>query len=180
MSDYVLTDSDELRHYGVIGMKWGVHRAKKKGTKYEYKSHSTKKYERKAAKAWKKHMKYDEDSRYKAKNDNQHAKYEAKAAKYANKYDKMENRRKRSAEHDKRMFKLSQKAELGKEVAKYLLVGGLGATSYMRMKASGKMSKGKAAATTALMYGLVAPVSTPIAGYVSKSNYIRQDERKKR
>lgn len=42
--------NDELYHYGVLGMKWGVHRARKKGSAYSYKSHKTKKYERQAEK----------------------------------------------------------------------------------------------------------------------------------
>ena len=45
------TNQDELYHYGVIGMKWGIHRAAKKGATYTYKSHGTKKYEKKAARA---------------------------------------------------------------------------------------------------------------------------------
>lgn len=42
--------NNELKHYGTIGMKWGVRRARKKGTTYTYKSHGTKKYAKKAAK----------------------------------------------------------------------------------------------------------------------------------
>lgn len=57
MSDYVYYNGrlyncdSELYHYGVLGMKWGIHRADKKGTTYIYKSHGTKKYEKKAARA---------------------------------------------------------------------------------------------------------------------------------
>lgn len=36
----------ELCHYGVLGMKWGQHRARKRGGTYSYKSHGTKKFEK--------------------------------------------------------------------------------------------------------------------------------------
>lgn len=42
--------NNELRHYGILGMKWGIHRARKKGTTYQYKGMYTKNYERMAKK----------------------------------------------------------------------------------------------------------------------------------
>lgn len=41
---------DELKHCGVIGMKWGMHKAAKRGEEYHYKSMVTKHDEKKAAK----------------------------------------------------------------------------------------------------------------------------------
>ena len=40
------TKNDELMHYGVLGMKWGIHRAVKKGQTYTYKSHGQKNMKR--------------------------------------------------------------------------------------------------------------------------------------
>ena len=30
----------ELYHYGVLGMKWGIRKARKRGMEYQYKSHA--------------------------------------------------------------------------------------------------------------------------------------------
>lgn len=43
--------SNELMHYGVLGMKWGIHKAKQNGTTYEYKSFGQKRAEKKYQKA---------------------------------------------------------------------------------------------------------------------------------
>ena len=45
-----LSNNDELYHYGVIGMKWGIRKAKKQGLTYNYKSTAQKHYEKKVAK----------------------------------------------------------------------------------------------------------------------------------
>lgn len=46
----IITRDDELMHYGVLGMKWGMHRAAMRGQEYHYKSMVTKHDEKKAAK----------------------------------------------------------------------------------------------------------------------------------
>ena len=45
------TRCNELCHYGVLGMKWGIRKARKNGTTYTYKSHGQKKMEKKLANA---------------------------------------------------------------------------------------------------------------------------------
>lgn len=54
MNEFIITrdgDSNEIKHYGVLGMKWGVHRASKK-----YNKATTKEGRTKASNELKKHM----------------------------------------------------------------------------------------------------------------------------
>lgn len=85
MSDCEYTD--DLRHYGVVGMKWGVHRAQRKQAANERLKKKALEYDRKSAKFTKKaeqqHNKHDlEGSNRKAV---KAATYDAKSAKVAKK-----------------------------------------------------------------------------------------------
>ena len=102
MSEYIRMPDGELKHYGVVGMKWGIRRAQKKGTTYTYKSHGTKVYEKKANKA-----------RIKGNLE--------KAAKY-DKYAK------RSKELDSKMQDYASKLSTGKTIAQSFLLNSRGYT----------------------------------------------------
>lgn len=139
-------NQNELMHYGVLGMKWGVRRARKKGTTYKYKSMSTRRYEKKVDKA-------------KQKGDTEKAKT-------------MSKRLERSRQYDKNAQKISDNYStseaIGKAVITNMAMEGGGPvlfSAYTRMKASG-VSKGKSMVATAL--------TGPIASYVVKSRYIRK------
>ena len=111
MSDYALTGG-ELKHYGVVGMKWGVRRARKKGQNYVYKSHGQKKWERKLTKA--------------------KSKKETSA-----KIDKAEANLKRFKNRDRNRQDYAATTTAGKSVAKVLLMGPFGAGNYNRLRAAG-------------------------------------------
>lgn len=98
-------------HYGVLGMKWGIRRARKNGGTYTYKSHGTKKYAKKAAK------------------------YESKGnTEKANTY---KSYHKRSVELDRKMQTNAAKNSLPKVAAKMALVTGFGGSrTYEATKAA--------------------------------------------
>ena len=112
MTNYILTNDGELKHYGVIGMKWGQRKAQKAGTSYTYKSHGQKKWEKKLAKA-------------KGTPDNEKALSKAKT--------KLEFYKKR----DENRQSYTQKTTAGKSVARGLLMGPFGTGNYNRLRAAG-------------------------------------------
>lgn len=138
-----------LEHYGVLGMKWGVHKAKKKGTTYTYKSHSTKKYERKAKKAGNKGNK--------------------------NKQKLYSQRAKRSSELDKRMQDMVSEVSAGQAFLEYALptLGGIRMNAFRRSSAA----TGKPVTSTKNI-ALNVLFGTGVS-YYQKSKYIRKDEKKK-
>lgn len=117
---------DELMHYGVLGMKWGIRRAKKKGVSYTYKSHGQKKYEKKLVKQQSKGA--DASALNKTKQ-------------------KLDLYKKRDANRQD----YAERTSVGKSVLKGLLMGPIGAGSYNRLRASGKSRIGAALVSNILV-----------------------------
>lgn len=116
--------SDELYHYGVLGMKWGVHRARRKGTTYSYKSRKTKSYEKKAERA---------------KRRGQEEKYKI-----------LSKKGKRSQAFDSKMQSVAESMSAGKTALHVLLTGPFGTKAYAAAKAYG-LSEASAKARVAVM-----------------------------
>lgn len=149
MANYMIVDGqfydvDELKHYGVVGMKWGHRRAQKKGTTYTYTSWGTKKYKRKAEKA-----------RLKGNME--------KAKRYL-KYHK------KSVELDRKMQKNALSNTNGKVVAKVLLRGFLGGKTYESVKASAGFKNQNANRAIALV---ASHLTGPFGAGISRALYVR-------
>lgn len=115
MSKYIMTRDDDpnaLQHYGVIGMKWGIHRAEKRGQTYNYRSYGQKRYAKKV-------------DRYKAQG--------IKGKKLSKVQDKLELYKQR----DKNREDYARRVSVGKQIAKNLLMTPIGAGNYNRLRAAG-------------------------------------------
>ena len=145
--------SDELKHYGVLGMKWGIRKARKKGVDYAYKSSNTKRYEKKADK------------------------YEKKGN--TAKAELNKNRAKRSAELDSKMQDSVAKSSAGKTTAKILLNGVFGAKTYEALKASGYNRADSFIATQIVSY-MGGPLGAMAVTDLTRYQYVRQDEKSER
>ena len=132
----------ELYHYGVLGMKWGMHKAKKNGTEYNYRSFGQKRYQKKLAKAQSK----GRDT----------TKIEAR----------LEGFKKRDAARQS----YAESTKTGHAVARALLLGPYGAGSYNRARAAG-MSVGKSA-TLGVLSAVGIPITMGAAqGYTAAAEY---------
>lgn len=99
--------NNELKHYGVLGMKWGIRRARKKNKEYNYKSLAQRKYERKLKRA---------------KNDYDRIRFQQKLDMYK--------------DRDKRRQNYAERTSVGKTIAQTLLFGPIGKGSYTRIRAA--------------------------------------------
>lgn len=115
MNVWKFNDTDELYHYGVLGMKWRYHRAAKKGIDYTYKSHGQKKYEKKLNKLYSKSQTNRTQRRIE------------KATKKLQLYQ----------ERDKNRAEYARKTNVGKSLVKQVLLGPIGSGSYSRNRAAG-------------------------------------------
>lgn len=153
--------NNELYHYGILGMKWGIRKARKNGTTYQYKSMYTKKYEKKAAKL-------------KAGNA---SKSEIQDA---------ERRAAESQKIDSEMQRIAEKTSVGKGIAHLLLTptGDIGGSRhYLQTKAiSGRDTAVKThtirnigvAAVSSMADILAMPILAP-AAYVTNELYTRAE-----
>lgn len=108
-------NTDEIKHYGVLGMKWGMRRAAKKGVTYSYKSHGQKKYEKKLNKLQEKPT-----SKF---NDRKIAKTKSKLAMYK--------------ARDLSRVEYAEKTNIGKAWVKQAALGPIGSGAYSRYRAAG-------------------------------------------
>lgn len=141
-------------------------------SKYTYKSHSTKKYDRKAATASESAKEWEAmaaQARKKGKIDKAN-KYDAAAKADRADAAKYSNRAKRSKELDRKEQQIAENQSTGKTVVTRLFTLGLGAKNYQQFQAMGD-SKTKAAAKAAIDVALLGCGSR-----LAKAKYLRQDE----
>lgn len=163
-------DEEALQHYGVLGMKWGMHRAAKRGEQYTYQSHATKKYDRKQIKSLAKMMKFGSTNSKKYN--------EAKAQKHAQKAAKYGQRLKRSKEIDRGEQEYAKNLSTGKAIAGAMLFGGNSMKGYAQYRAMAGQ-KGNNMTGEKVVAGLKAYRAGAYGSRLAKAAYIRQDENKK-
>lgn len=175
-------EGDFLAHYGVLGMKWGQRRfqnsdgsltaaGKKRYAEtgeygYQYHSHTTKKYNRKAARVSEKASKIMDKSPTK--------KNTAKAEKLIKKSEKFLDRAKRSEELDRREQEYAQRVRASGNIAMRLLTRTIGGKAYQQHLAMNKDTTSRGSKVTASILNYVA--GRP-GSMIRKAMYLRQDER---
>ena len=174
MSEETFMQNNELKHYGVIGMKWGIRRARKKGTTYNYRSLTTKRYMKKGMSIVKKRDKIAAKIE-KRKGTKNTEKLQRKLDKMGKRLEKVTNRMTNSAKHDRAMQDFAKKLSAGEAIAASLLVGTTNLKYYASIKASKGDSQGiKSAASLVIANVLAGPLGARVYGQVKKQQYINK------
>lgn len=169
----------ELYHYGVLGMKWGIRRARKQQANLRKKARTA----RESADEWDETANYrraagktkqaDEYSKYAKKDRVDAAKYEVKANRIgkndADIADKLYS--KQSSAANKRIAEMST----GKAIAQAALMGSYGALKYNEARAEG-VSRGKAAVNAVLQNA----ANTYTGGILSAAKYLENRAARKK
>lgn len=134
---------DELKHYGVVGMKWGHRKAQERGETYTYTSYGTKRYKRIADRA--------------------------RARGNIAKQKKYEQYHKRSVELDRKMQKNALSNSNGKAVVKTLVNGFLGGRTYEAVKAA----TGGSGRTSRVIATISGQLTGPFGATAARALYVR-------
>lgn len=170
MQDYIITSDGELRHYGVLGMKWGHRKARKNVSKAKTARDSAKEWDEMADYAEKKgKTKRANKYRQNAAQDRADAKsYEQKAKRIEQKHIQRAG--------GKKAYDYSAKESTGKSVVKSMLLGTYGALRYNEARSKGAV-RGKAL-VDGILAGGFSRLTLGVGGIVEPR--LREDKNKAR
>ena len=170
-------NSEELKHYGVLGMKWGRRRAQRYAEKAQAAKAKAKEYKGLVGEF--EYQKKADKAVAKAKN----AQFKAKA--YEQKYKIQESARQRMviADNDRRVTKYGKGNVIGADIAKSMVTAmgssmarkfiyKTGKRTVQKMAEDGNLTKGSAAVVSALT---VAGLATVTVGQLKKHKALSND-----